>query len=379
MKNIYYWSPCLDKVGTYKSTINSAISLARYSKKKYKIKIINACGEWNDCKELFSSSNIELINFGFNYFKYLPKKGFLGSRFSYFVIIFTSIFPLIKLLKKEKPDFLVMHLITLLPLLLTKFFYRSTNFILRISGYPKLNLFRKFFWKLSSNRIFKITCPSVDLIHQLNDKNIFLKQKICFLPDPILNIKDFVKKKWSPIEEIKLERKYFVSVGRLTKQKNFEYLINEYKEFKNKNPDYNLLIFGDGELKQKLQNKINKEGLKNHVFLMGYSNNIFKFMKGAEAFLLSSLWEDPGFVIIEAAMCNLFVISSNCKNGPSEFLNFGKGGILYESNKRGALEQSLSEFLISENKKEKKVLSKKNCTKYTIFRHYNYLNKILLN
>ena len=195
MKNIYYWSPCLDKVGTYKSTINSAISLARYSKKKYKIKIINACGEWNDCKELFSSSNIELINFGFNYFKYLPKKGFLGSRFSYFVIIFTSIFPLIKLLKKEKPDFLVMHLITLLPLLLTKFFYRSTNFILRISGYPKLNLFRKFFWKLSSNRIFKITCPSVDLIHQLNDKNIFLKQKICFLPDPILNIKDFVKKK----------------------------------------------------------------------------------------------------------------------------------------------------------------------------------------
>tara|TARA_Y100000816_G_C26023198_1_gene535345 strand:- start:247 stop:1128 length:882 start_codon:yes stop_codon:yes gene_type:complete len=293
--------------------------------------------------------------------------------------MFTSIFPLIRLLRKDKPDFLVMHLITLLPLLLLQFFYQSTNFILRVSGYPKLNFFRKFLWKLSSNKIFKITCPSVDLIHQLNDQNIFFKKKLYFLPDPILNIKDFVKKKWSSIEKHKIEKKYFISAGRLTKQKNFEYLINEFKKFKNKNPNYNLLIFGEGELEEKLRKKINKEDLKDHVFLMGYSNNIFKFMRNAEAFLLSSLWEDPGFVIIEAAMCNLFVISSNCKNGPSEFLNFGKGGILFESNKRGALENSLNEFLVIKNKKEKKILSKKNCVKYTIYRHYNYLNKILLN
>ena len=76
MKKVYYWSPCLNKVGTYKSTINSAISLARYSKKKFKIKIINSCGEWNECKELFKSNNIELINFRFNFFNYLPKMVF---------------------------------------------------------------------------------------------------------------------------------------------------------------------------------------------------------------------------------------------------------------------------------------------------------------
>ena len=378
MKNIYYWSPCLDKVGTYKSTINSAISLSSYSKKKYKIKIINACGEWDDCKELFSLNNIELINLGFDYFRYLPKKGFLGSRFSYLIIIFMSIIPLIKLLKKDKPDFLVMHLITLLPLLLARYFYKSTNFILRISGFPKLNFLRKFFWNSSSEMIFKITCPSIDLINQLKSQKIFPKEKLHFLPDPILNMKDFVKKKWVPLEESYLKKKYFISVGRLTKQKNFGYLIDEFKKFKNKNPEYNLLIFGDGELKQKLQNKINKNDLKNHIFLMGYSNNVFNYMKNAEAFLLSSLWEDPGFVIVEAAMCNLFIISSNCKNGPSEFLNFGKSGILFENNKSGALEKSLNDFLIEKNKKEKKILSKKNCIKYTLYRHYNYFNSILL-
>ena len=379
MKSVYYWSPCLNKVGTYKSTINSAISLSSYSKKKYKIKIINACGEWNDCKQIFNSKNIELIHLGFNYFKFLPKEGFLASRLSYIIILCTSIFPLIRLLKKDKPDFLVMHLITLLPILLAKYFNKSTNFILRISGYPKLNPFRKFFWKLLSNSVFKVTCPSIDLIHQLNEKKIFLKQKIHFLPDPILDIKDFAKKKWSSIKEYNLERKYFISVGRLTKQKNFGYLIDEFKKFKIRNPNYNLLIFGDGELKQKLQKKIDKENLKNHIFLMGYSNNIFKFMKNAEALLLSSLWEDPGFVIIEAAMSDLFIISSDCKNGPSEFLNFGKGGILFKSNQKGALEKSLYEFLIDKSKNKKKILTKKNCSKYTLFKHYNYFNKILLN
>ena len=379
MKSIYYWSPCLNKVGTYKSTINSAISLSNYSKKKYKIKIINACGEWNDCKEVFNSKNIELIPFGFNYFKFLPKKGFLASRFSYFIIVCTSIFPLIRLLKKDKPDFLVMHLITLLPLLLAKYFDKSTNFILRISGYPKLNALRKFFWKFSSKNMFKVTCPSIDLIHQINQKKIFLKQKIHFLPDPILDIKDFTKKKWSSIKKYNLKRKYFISVGRLTKQKNFEYLIEEFKKFNNKNPNFNLLIFGDGELKQRLQNKIIKEDLENHIFLMGYSNNIFKFMKNAEALILSSLWEDPGFVLIEAAMCNLSIISSDCKNGPSEFLNFGEGGILFKSNQKGALEKSLYEFLNDKSKNEKRIFSKKNSSKYTLFRHYNYFNKILLN
>ena len=73
MKSVYYWSPCLNKVGTIKSPINSAISLARYSNDKHTIKIINICGEWEDYKEIFKKNNIEVINFNFNYFKYLQK------------------------------------------------------------------------------------------------------------------------------------------------------------------------------------------------------------------------------------------------------------------------------------------------------------------
>ena len=57
-------------------------------------------------------------------------------------------------------------------------------------------------------------------------------------------------------------------------------------------------------------------------------------MLKSKAFILSSLWEDPGFVIIESAFCNSMIISSNCKNGPREFLLNGKGGCFFENNKK---------------------------------------------
>ena len=118
MKTIFYWSPCLSKVGTVKSTINSAISLSKYSNKKYKVKIINACGEWDEFSEIFKRYNIDLIEFKFKFFSYLPKNGFLKSRISYLIIIFFSFFPLLNLLKKDKPDFFIMHLLTSLPIIL---------------------------------------------------------------------------------------------------------------------------------------------------------------------------------------------------------------------------------------------------------------------
>ena len=380
MNEIYYWSPCLNKIGTYWSTMNSAISLARYSNKKLTVKILNICGEWDTQKNFLEQNNVEIINLGPNYFKFLPKNGFFQSRISYFLIFLFSFFPLLIFLKNKKPDFIIVHLITSLPILLFSLFTFKTKLILRISGLPKLNIFRKTLWKIVSNKIYKISCPSNDLLSQLEKMRIFRNSKLCFLPDPIIRIEKFI----NDIKSHKIQidngkqRKYFISVGRLTKQKNFTYLINEFKEFSKTNDEYDLMIFGEGEEEKKLQKQINDQNLSNRVFLKGYSTKIYGHMKNAEAFILSSLWEDPGFVLIEAGFCNLFIISSNCKNGPSEFLQNGKGGILFESNQKNALNNALKSFF--ESKKNfgiKKIITKKNCVKYTLFRHFMILNKIL--
>ena len=51
----------------------------------------------------------------------------------------------------------------------------------------------------------------------------------------------------------------------------------------------------------------------------------------SKAFVLTSLWEDPGFVLIEAGYCDTLIVSSNCPSGPKEFCN-GNSGFLFNNN-----------------------------------------------
>jgi glycosyltransferase involved in cell wall biosynthesis len=377
-KKVLYWAPCLHKVGTYYSTINSAISVQKYSKNNLKPIIINACGEWNDTEELLRKNNIEVIKFyKTNYFKYLPKNGFLASRFSYLIIIILSIFPLIKFLNKNKNEILIIHLITILPLFLKLFFNFKIKTILRISGYPKLNLFRKKIWEFSNSNLEFITCPTIDLSNQIKKIKIFDEKKIVFLPDAVLNIKNIYKDLKDENERNDIKK--ILAVGRLTKQKNFIYLLQEFEKFLKVKQNYRLTILGEGEKKNQLEKFIKEKKISEYVQLKGRVKNVFSYMKSSDLFVLSSLWEDPGFVIIEAAFCNLFIISSNCPNGPTEILDKGNAGILFNSNEKNALLNSLIKFdkMDKDLIFKKKILSKKNSLRYSIYRHFKILSKII--
>ena len=78
-------------------------------------------------------------------------------------------------------------------------------------------------------------------------------------------------------------------------------------------------------------------------------------------------------------MSNAYVISSDCPNGPKEFLNSGKNGLLFKNNHKKSLLNSLKNYCSLSEKKvfTDKVILKRNVQKYTMFRHYLALNKIL--
>ena len=115
-----------------------------------------------------------------------------------------KIFNEVKLINKNKPDFLIVHLMTSLPIFLSLFFDKKTKIILRISGLPKLNFLRFYFWKFFSKNIYKVTCPTKSTYQYISQKNIFSKEKIFILNDPVVNIKDFITKK-----KIKSNKNYF--------------------------------------------------------------------------------------------------------------------------------------------------------------------------
>ena len=256
-KTVYYWSPCLTHVGTIKSTLNSSIALAKYNS-NYEVILINVFGEWTVYKKYLNEKGIRVINLTFNFKNLLPKYGFFQSRFSYILIFLISFIPLLILLKKNKPDFIIAHLITSLPIFLFKLFNFDTKLILRISGMPKLHFIRKIFWNLSSKNIHSVTCPTLELKKKIEKLNIFTISNIYFLPDAVINISNFkeqlnTKNKYENI--FSKNNKTILAAGRLTKQKNFSYLIDEFSKFCLEFKDYKLIILGDGEEYESLKKK----------------------------------------------------------------------------------------------------------------------------
>ena len=373
---IFYWAPWIGKVGTIKAVINSADILEKYSKNSIRTKIIDAVGEWKEYEKKNRYISLSRIKFH----RYLPKRGFFNSRLSYLIIFFFSFIPLLNLIKKEKPDFLIVQLITSLPIFLNYIFKFETKVILRISGYPKMNFFRTLFWKIASKKIYKITFPTKSLYEQFKVLKIFDEKKMYILNDPIINYNELIKlKNDKNVPKYIVNQNYIVCIGRLTRQKNFSFLIKNFALMKKKYKDYKLIIIGDGELKDKLISQIKKFNLYEDVILIGHQRNIYKFLKYAKAFVLSSLWEEVGFVMVEAASCNVNIIASDCKNGPEEFLVNGKGGFLFKNDNSESLNKAFDKFINSSEKElfQKRLVAKKQVKKFTFFPHFQNFIKVL--
>jgi glycosyltransferase involved in cell wall biosynthesis len=148
----------------------------------------------------------------------------------------------------------------------------------------------------------------------------------------------------------------------------------------NISPNIKLLILGAGEQYGILEKKINELNLNNKIKLLGNIDNIFPYLKKSRCFCLVSLWEDPGFVILEAAFARTFIISSNCKNGPEEILEKNRAGLLFKKNDSDSFVNTYDDFM--KLSKLEKFKYKKNallvCKKFTIFNHAKNLKKILL-
>ena len=388
MNKIFYWSPfTTSKIATVKAVINSAGSINKFfNKNQFRISIIDAVNEWKDFEDEIKEKKIELIVLNNDsYFNSFKKDGFVRSRFAYLYVFFKSFFPLIRVLKEKKPDYFIIHLITSLPLFLFSFKNFHPKLILRISGLPKMTFFRKLLWKLAVKNIYKITCPTLATYKNLS-KFEFLKEKLCVLSDPILNIDEIQKIKNKKViinEDIKQiisNKKYLLSVGRFTKQKNYLFYLNCIPEILKLDDELYFLFIGQGEDKKKFLEISNKLGVSDRIFIIDHTKNVHYFMKNAYALVLPSLWEDPGFVLVEAGYNGCQVISSDCPNGPSEIVG-DDGGYLFESNSKSSLVQTIDHFLKDTEKKKllKKIKLKKRLKKFTSFYHATNLKNEILN
>lgn len=377
---IYYWCPFINNVATIKAVYNSAMSLKINSKNKFEGIILDVFGEWEKSK-FFNQENVKFFKLNNSkIIKSMFSHGFIFSRIKYLLIFFISYFPLKNFFEKNKPKFLIIHLMTSLPLLLNLIYKYDTKIILRISGRPKLNIIRYYFWKIALKKVFMVTFPTIETMNYFKTLQIVDERKISLLYDPIISTKEITKNLQKEIiEESELRKKiFFLAIGRLTVQKNFIFLIECFSELIKKNNLINLVIIGDGEQFKLLKNKINEYKIDKNITLVGYKDNVFKYLHKCEAFILSSLWEDPGFVIVEAMYSNAFVLASDCKSGPSEIISEDRGLLFRNNSKEDFINKFQTFLMLNDDEKFKiKCEAKKFTKKFSLLNHYVKLEKIL--
>ena len=126
-----------------------------------------------------------------------------------------------------------------------------------------------------------------------------------------------------------MKNKKIIAMGRLNEQKGFDLLIEAWAKLEPEFTDWELNIFGEGILKEKLQNQIKKNNLS-RVFLKGYSLDVAKEMIDSSIFAFSSRYEGFGLVLLEAQAVGLPCVSFRCKEGPEEIIDNGVNGFLVE-------------------------------------------------
>jgi glycosyltransferase involved in cell wall biosynthesis len=254
--------------------------------------------------------------------------------------LFFSLPKLIKYIRKYSPDVLLstmphVNIIAVLSTLLArkknKIYVREANTV--SVAFSKLPKSKRFFWRLMMrifyNKANAIIAPSLGVARDLEHILALTGGSVKTIYNPV------VTTELIPLSKIPVEHKWFdnhvapviLSVGRLTLQKDYPTLLKAFK-IVHETMDAKLLILGEGEDRFKLEEMIEEMCLSDSIELYGFAANPFKFMKSADLFVLSSLWEGLPNSLIQAMACGCQVVSTDCQSGPSEILQNGRYGAL---------------------------------------------------
>lgn len=147
------------------------------------------------------------------------------------------------------------------------------------------------------------------------------KRKMVVIPNPVSDDMPF------PYEGVRSKK--VVTVARLQPQKNQKLLISAFAGFLKDYPDYELHLFGIGELEQALKEQAEKLNIADKVIFRGFSSKVREEILDSAMFVLTSDYEGISNSMIEALAMGIPVISTDCPVGGSKmYIEDGISGIL---------------------------------------------------
>ena len=178
-------------------------------------------------------------------------------------------------------------------------------------GTPQINYIKSLGFK--TNNIFMASCYAVD------EKKI----KATYL--------NSTEDRENKLKLFGFQKKNFIYVGRLSKEKNIDILLNAFNNIKDKGKDWGLIIVGDGPYRESLENIVRKEKIKDVFFTGGKSwTDVPIYYALSDVFILPSISEPWGLVVNEAMICGLPIIISSRVGASFDLIKDGVNGFIFD-------------------------------------------------
>ena len=138
--------------------------------------------------------------------------------------------------------------------------------------------------------------------------------------------------------------RFVLGAGRLCAQKGFDRLLRAFARL-GPAGDLRLAILGEGPARAELRRQARALGIGGRVHLPGWVNDLDRWYRAAECFVLSSRYEGFGLVLVEAMANRCPVVAFDCPFGPSEIVHDGRTGLLVAEGDVDALADAMSRLL----------------------------------
>lgn len=263
---------------------------------------------------------------------------------------FRLVFAIHRIIKKENPDLLVSSLTyanyicaiakycfqSKVPVILTEHSVVSKSIPTERLSYIKKKILRYFYPKADclvtvsqgskKELVNSFAVPANKIVVINNGIDIDLTLKLG---------KENVDHPWFS-EDIPI----LISVGRLTKLKNYPLILKAIHSLKDEFY-FRFVMLGEGEERHNLEALAKELGISDRVLFLGFQDNPYKYMSKSTFFVLSSFWENFPVVVLEAMCLKVPVISTDCPFGPGEMIENNLTGLLVPNGNADALAEAI--------------------------------------
>lgn len=160
-----------------------------------------------------------------------------------------------------------------------------------------------------------------------------------------IDVKQFKEK-----YDVQNKNMHLIHIGSFKKAKNHSMLINCFNIIAKENDKVKLFLVGDGELKNKIVDKVKKLQLEDKVIFRGIQKDIVNELHSANIFVLSSDYEGVPICILEAMACGLPIVTTNA-GGVIDIIENNKNGIIVEKGNYLQMSDEIKKLIYDENKR----------------------------